>query len=176
MIELRELAHGDAGAVECIYGPESVRFLGRGPMGAREAQAYVAGALAAAERRPRTLHTLGLTVDDDLLGVVKLHLDRRGAAVSYILRADVWGRGYATEGVLRIVALGTGKLGLTEFHATHHADNVASGRVLMRAGFVPTGVRAGLVTYALSSGRRSVALAGTGPHGSSARVVQNNPS
>ncbi|MFD0400124.1 GNAT family N-acetyltransferase [Kitasatospora sp. NPDC127121] len=149
MIELRELTPGDAGAVQRIYGPEPVKFLGRSPLDAADARRYVAHAITSAQRTPRLLHTLGLTVNDDLLGVVKLHLDRAAAALSYILRADAWGRGYATEGVRKALALGLGHLRLPEIHARHHPANPASGRVLLKAGFTPTGEHAGFLTYAI---------------------------
>ncbi|WP_405003244.1 GNAT family N-acetyltransferase [Kitasatospora purpeofusca] len=149
MIGLRELTLDDAEAVRRVYGPESVGFLDREPMDTVEARKYVADALSSAAHNPRTLHTLGLTVDDDLLGVVKLHLDRPVAAVSYILRADSWGRGYATEGVRIALGLGLGRLGLPEIRAKHRPDNVASGRVLLRAGFTRTGVRAGVMDYVI---------------------------
>ncbi|MFJ3218113.1 GNAT family N-acetyltransferase [Kitasatospora sp. NPDC086801] len=97
----------------------------------------------------RSAYVLGLDLDGDLLGITKLHLDRPVAALSYILRADVWGKGHATEAVRRILALGFGRLGLTEIHAKHHPDNPASGRVLLKAGFVPTGEHAGFNTYTL---------------------------
>ncbi|MFF2658543.1 GNAT family N-acetyltransferase [Kitasatospora sp. NPDC058032] len=147
MIELRELEPDDAESVQRIYGPESVRCLGRGPMELRDAQEFVADAVAAAKQSPRTLHTLGLVVDGDLLGVLKLHVDRPAAAISYILRPDSWGRGYATEGVHNILALAFGRLGLPEVHAKHHPDNPASGRVLLKAGFVPTGEHTDCHTY-----------------------------
>ncbi|MFB8198908.1 GNAT family N-acetyltransferase [Kitasatospora purpeofusca] len=160
MIELRELGHGDAGAVECIYGPASVRFLGRGPMDAHEAREYVASAVASAEGRPRLGYSLGLVVDGDLLGVVKLRLNGPVAAVSFVLRANAWGRGYATEGVCRILTLGIDRFGAAAIRARHHPDNPASGRVLRRAGFVPTDVEAGFVTYALPEGWRQTRTAG----------------
>ncbi|WP_406095512.1 GNAT family N-acetyltransferase [Kitasatospora purpeofusca] len=149
MIGLRELTLDDAEAIRRVYGPESVKFLGRAPMDAVEVRSYLADALVSAARSPRTLHTLGLTVDYDLLGVVKLRLERPVAAVSYILRADAWGRGHATEGLRRIVALGVGELGLAEIRARHHVDNPASGRVLLRAGFTRTGARAGFMDYVI---------------------------
>ncbi|MGV9267671.1 GNAT family N-acetyltransferase [Kitasatospora sp. NPDC003701] len=147
MIELRELASDDAIALRNIYGPESTRFLGRGAMDAAEARSCTRDAVAAAGQLPRTLYTLGLTRKGDLLGVVKLRLDRPAATVSYILRADVWGRGYATEGVRRILALGFDHLGLPVVHAKHHPDNPTSGRVLTKAGFTPTGRVSGFETY-----------------------------
>ncbi|WP_380283650.1 GNAT family N-acetyltransferase [Kitasatospora purpeofusca] len=153
MIELRELEPDDAESVQRIYGPESVRYLGRGPMELRDAQEFVADAVAAAKQSPRTLHTLGLVVDGDLLGVLKLHLDRSAAAISYILRPDSWGRGYATEGVHSILALAFGRLGLPEVHAKHHPDNPASGRVLLKAGFVPSGEHIDCLTYVVRPAR-----------------------
>ncbi|MFG2911302.1 GNAT family N-acetyltransferase [Kitasatospora sp. NPDC048298] len=149
MIELRELGPGDAGALLRIYSAESTRYLGRAPMDADEARHRVRDVAAAAAQSPRALYVLGLAVDGDLLGVVKLHRDRPVAAVSYILRADAWGRGYATEGVRRIVALAFGHLGLPQVRARHRADNPASGRVLLKAGFVPTGERGGFMTYSI---------------------------
>jgi RimJ/RimL family protein N-acetyltransferase len=55
----------------------------------------------------------------------------------WIARAS-WGRGYATEagaGVLEIAKL----LGHRRVSAGHFVDNPASGRVLRKLGFVPTG-------------------------------------
>ncbi|MGA5823641.1 GNAT family N-acetyltransferase [Kitasatospora sp. NPDC094028] len=149
MIELRELAPGDAEAVLRIYSAESTKHLGRAPMDAGEARYYARSAAASAAQSPRTLYVLGLVVDGDLVGVLKLHLDRPVAAISYILRADAWGRGYATEGVRKILALAFGHLGLPEVRAKHHPDNPASGRVLAKAGFTPTGTLTGLHTYAI---------------------------
>jgi ribosomal-protein-alanine N-acetyltransferase len=149
VIELRELAPGDAGALPRIYSAEAVTYLPRAPMDATEARSYVCDAMASAAQTPRTLYILGLTVDRDLVGVVKLHCDRPVAAISYILRTDTWGRGYATEGIRKILALAFGGLGLPEVRAKHHPDNTASGRVLRKAGFVPTGEHAGFPTYAI---------------------------
>ncbi|MFJ8443811.1 GNAT family N-acetyltransferase [Kitasatospora griseola] len=147
MIELRELAPRDAAALVGIYSGQAVKYLPRAPMDAAEARHYVRDAMAAAAHIPRTLYVLGLDVDGDLLGVVKLHCDRPVAAISYILRTDAWGRGHATEGVRQILSLAFEHLGLPEVRAKHHPANSASGRVLLKAGFTPTGERAGLMTY-----------------------------
>ncbi|MFJ9952439.1 GNAT family N-acetyltransferase [Kitasatospora sp. NPDC091207] len=147
VIGLRELTPDDAIALQNIYGPESTRYLGRGAMDAAEARSCTRDAVAAAGHFPRTLYTLGLARKSDLLGVVKLRLDRPAATVSYILRADAWGQGYATEGARRILALGFGHLGLPVVHAKHHPDNPASGRVLTKAGFTWTGQVSGFETY-----------------------------
>ncbi|MGW3078206.1 MULTISPECIES: GNAT family N-acetyltransferase [unclassified Kitasatospora] len=151
MIKLRELGTGDAEALQRIYSAESTRYLGRSPMDAEEARHRVRDIMAAAAQSPRTLYVLGFTVDGDLLGIGKLHCDRPVAAISYILRADAWGHGYATEGVRKILALAFGHLGLPEVRAKHRTDNPASGRVLRKTGFVTTGERSGFMTYTLAS-------------------------
>ncbi|MFJ6771591.1 GNAT family N-acetyltransferase [Kitasatospora sp. NPDC091257] len=157
MIELRELGPGDDGALLRIYSAESTRYLGRAPMDADEARHCLRDIVAAAEQLPRTLYVLGLVVDDDLLGVVKLHRDRPVAAVSYILRADTWGRGYATEGVRRILDIAFGHLALPKVRAKHRTDNPASGRVLLKTGFIPTGEHNGFIFYAIHAPGRPAA-------------------
>ncbi len=153
MIELRELTLADAQALQRIFSPESTKFLGRAPMDAADARLYAGNAVASVGRRPRSLYTLGLTADDDLLGVVKLCLDRPLPSVSYVLRPDTWGRGYATEGLRILLALAFGQLGLPAVHAKHHPDNPASGRALVKAGFIRTGRVSGFETYVNSADR-----------------------
>ncbi|MER8099314.1 GNAT family N-acetyltransferase [Kitasatospora sp. NPDC094016] len=160
MIELRELVPGDADALLRIYSAEATKYLGRSPMDAAEARFYTRTATASAASTPRTLYTLGLVAAGDLLGIVKLHLERPVAAISYILRPDAWGQGHATEGVRRVLALAFGHLGLPEVRAKHHPHNPASGRVLVKAGFTPTGEHAGFLTYTI----RPPSAASPSPH------------
>ncbi|GAA1405209.1 GNAT family N-acetyltransferase [Kitasatospora putterlickiae] len=159
MITLRELTPEDADALQGIYSPESTRFLGRGPMSDTEARRVAGEAVAAGTRSPHTVYTLGLDLDHDLIGIIRLHLDRPVTALSYILRADTWGMGYPTDAVRRMLALGFGSLGLPEIQAKHHPGNPASGRVLLKTGFVSTGEYAGFSTYAI---RQSVPRVPTG--------------
>lgn len=60
------------------------------------------------------------------------------AEIGYWIARPFWGRGYATEagrGVIEIARL----LGHQRLHGGHFVDNPASGRVLRKLGFVPTG-------------------------------------
>lgn len=73
-----------------------------------------------------------------LVGSAGLGRHEDAVEVGYWLRRDAWGRGYATEatrGVLAIARL----LGHRHLVAGHFVDNPASGRVLRKVGFVPTG-------------------------------------
>ncbi len=50
-----------------------------------------------------------------------------------------WGRGIATEACTGLIAIARA-LGLPSLEASHFLDNPASGRVLEKLGFEPTGI------------------------------------
>lgn len=58
----------------------------------------------------------------------------------WIARAH-WGNGYATEAATHLIRIAR-TLGLTRLEGAHFVDNPASGRVLEKLGFVPTGLTA----------------------------------
>ncbi len=63
------------------------------------------------------------------------------ANLGYWLTPDAWGRGYATEAGRAMLGIARWSLGHRHLAAHHHLDNPASGRVLRKLGFTPTGVR-----------------------------------
>ena len=58
--------------------------------------------------------------------------------LGYWLTPAVWGRGYATEAGHAVIEIAR-TLRLRRLHAGHFVDNHASGRVLAKLGFRPTG-------------------------------------
>lgn len=58
-----------------------------------------------------------------------------GIEVGYSFSPAVWGQGYASELVAACLVMADGVLRLPETVAFTHADNVASRRVLAKAGF-----------------------------------------
>ncbi|WP_405984713.1 GNAT family N-acetyltransferase [Streptomyces sp. NBC_00872] len=147
MIELRELKPNDRSAVQASYGYESVRFLDRGPMGEVEAVEYIHRAMAWSTDRPRLRYVFGIDVNGDLVGVVKLNVVKDDSALSYILRRNSWGRGYATAAVLDLMDFAFDALRVSTVHAKHRVDNAASGRVLVKAGFTLAGTAHGFSRY-----------------------------
>ncbi|WP_369184324.1 GNAT family N-acetyltransferase [Streptomyces sp. Y1] len=153
-MSLRELTTADARAVRRIYSGSSVHHLGRAEMVHLEAHHYVERAARWAREGPRARYILGIDKADDLVGVIKL--DITGATdgrLGYILRDDVWGRGFATEAVVEVLALAFGSLRLTTIGAKHRSTNPASGRVLAKAGFTCVGAAGEFVHYTASPGR-----------------------
>jgi RimJ/RimL family protein N-acetyltransferase len=59
--------------------------------------------------------------------------------VGYRLLPEAWGRGYATEGARALVARGFEVLGLYRIIGLTHPENVASQRVLQKAGLRDAG-------------------------------------
>jgi RimJ/RimL family protein N-acetyltransferase len=55
-------------------------------------------------------------------------------SLGYRLRRSVWGRGYATEGARALIHLGFTRFGVQRVVATTYQDNLASRRVMEKAG------------------------------------------
>lgn len=77
-----------------------------------------------------------------LIGGVGIAVGARDGAENqfgYWVTPDAWGRGYATEMGRHVIAIARHALGLTRLHSGHFVDNPASGHVLTKLGFRPTG-------------------------------------
>ncbi|PKP90072.1 MAG: GNAT family N-acetyltransferase [Alphaproteobacteria bacterium HGW-Alphaproteobacteria-16] len=68
--------------------------------------------------------------------------------LGYWITPDAWGRGYATEAGEAVIRIAR-TLRVPALKARHHIDNAASGRVLRKLGFRPTG----RITTCYSAGR-----------------------
>ncbi len=74
--------------------------------------------------------------------------DDRPHELGYWIAPDAWGRGYATEAGRAVLAIARA-LDIPQVTAGHYLDNPASGAVLRKLGFRPTGC----VEQAFSRGR-----------------------
>ena len=74
-----------------------------------------------------------------IVGGIGVHPDEQGHEFGYWLTPDAWGRGYATEAGRAVIDMARHALGIRHLHAGHFVDNPASGRVLTKLGFRPTG-------------------------------------
>ena len=74
-----------------------------------------------------------------LVGGVGIHDGDAAPEFGYWLTPAAWGRGYATEAGRAVVAVARDALRLPRLRATWFTGNPASGRVLSKLGFRPTG-------------------------------------
>ncbi|WP_394731142.1 GNAT family N-acetyltransferase [Altererythrobacter sp. GH1-8] len=113
-----------------------VRNLARAPWpyGPEDARSFVE--LPVDPMYPRFLITRSR--DAALVGCIGIDPHGTDVELGYWIARPHWGQGYATEaarGVLEIAAT----LGYKSLFASHFLDNPASGKVLTKLGFVPTG-------------------------------------
>ena len=91
--------------------------------------------------------------DEGLIGGAGIGIDKETGEVQlgYWIGRNWWGNGFATEAAKAVLKVAQA-IGYDRVTASHFVDNPASGRVLTKAGFRPTGeIRPG---YSLARGRR----------------------
>ncbi|THA28441.1 N-acetyltransferase [Streptomyces sp. A1277] len=140
MVTLRALCPDDATALTRVYSGASIRHTTGKPLTLDQAHEKIRTALARAAESPRAQWSWGILTADEMIGLISLR--RRTPSmgtISYILREDTWGHGYATQAARQVLAVAFTTAGLNRLEAMHHPDNPASGRVLAKAGFTRIG-------------------------------------
>lgn len=89
-------------------------------------------------RHPNFLITVPTGEGAQLAGCIGLSLQDGEAELGYWIARDQCNRGYATEAARAVLSLAR-TLGHRRITAAHYADSPASGQVLRKIGFVPTG-------------------------------------
>ena len=106
------------------YGPEDARWF----VGQPQDPQY-----------PNFLVTLPGANGARLIGSCGLALsDAGGVELGYWIARNHWGRGYATEAARAVLSVARA-IGHDRIEASHFIDNPASGQVLRKLGFRPTG-------------------------------------
>ena len=98
-------------------------------------------------QQPRGPEVANFLIFDDPAGAPRLvggiGIDTANEAgeheFGYWFAPEAWGRGYATEAGRAVVQIARHALGLKRLHAGYFLDNPASGRVLEKLCFRPTG-------------------------------------
>ena len=109
------------------------------PYTAGDAEAWVK--FASSQAQPTSL---AIEVDSDAVGGVSLKLhddvERVSAEIGYWLGRGYWNRGIMTAAVRALTRYGFEQFSLTRVYAVPFATNVASHRVLEKAGYVREGL------------------------------------
>jgi RimJ/RimL family protein N-acetyltransferase len=87
--------------------------------------------------------TVAIEVDGEAAGSISLlfqrDISRRSAEIGYWLGRRFWGRGLATAAVRALSDYGLAQFDLVRLYATVYAPNLASARVLEKAGYALEG-------------------------------------
>lgn len=138
---LREFVAADVAPVHAYASdPLVTRFLIWGPNSLEDTRQFIAEAIASSQSPDRTSFDLAAaeSASSAPIGgaaVRVVDIAGRQGDIGYVLHRDFWSRGYATEIVRLLLEVGFDKLGLRRITATCDPDNLASARVLEKAGF-----------------------------------------
>ena len=144
-VTLREFVIDDLPAVhDYASRPEASRYQAWGPNTPEESRAFLEDVVAAARAEPHSRYELAVELRETrrLIGSggLQVHSRRfRQGEISYIIHPELWGRGYATEVARLLLRFGFETLGLHRIFATCDPRNVASARVLEKAGMTLEG-------------------------------------
>ncbi len=133
----------DAADIFEAYGrdPEVARYMTWRPrQRVEETQEFVAGCVAAwrgAQRRPWVLTRKPAP---DAIGIIELRLDGHRAELGYVLARSAWGRGLMSEAARAVIELALAQPDLYRVAANCDVENLASARVLEKAGMVREGM------------------------------------
>lgn len=115
-----------------------VRNLARAPWPYTMADAMEFAARPQERLLPHFFVTLPSASGTKLIGSIGLGRLDDEVELGYWIGRNWWGQGYATEAVRAVLRLARA-LGHKRLVGSHFADNPASGRVLAKTGFRPTG-------------------------------------
>lgn len=142
----------DAPALARAIGDETIaRNLARVPWPYTEAHAGQFLAQPRGADTPVFLILKRTEAAPQLIGCIGIDMDEAVPEFGYWLARDHWGRGYATEAGRAVLDIARRALRLPRLRAGHFTDNPASGRVLEKLGFEPTG----RLTRRYSAGRKA---------------------
>jgi RimJ/RimL family protein N-acetyltransferase len=138
-LALREFTRDDVDDLAALDGdPRVMRYIGDGSVGTRAlCEAGIERVLARyAEDNGLGLWHATRRDDGRFVGWVSLKPcgDSPDIEVGYRLMHDAWGQGFATELARTMVRRGFDEVGLDRIIGVTHPENLASQRVLMKAG------------------------------------------
>ena len=141
-LELRAPTPADARAIAALANDyEVVKHTGGMPYpyGHADGEAFIARATAADPER-EVHFVIDLPGEGAIGGIGFYPGAASGPEVGYWLGRPYWGRGFATEALKGVMAWAARDWGRRSAVASHHVDNPASAVVLVKAGFLYTGV------------------------------------
>ena len=80
--------------------------------------------------------------EGNFIGIIQLlrfNENDNSCEVSYMLGEEYWNKGYTTEALKSVFEFGFKKIKLDNIIADHYSENIASGKVMLKAGMKYTG-------------------------------------
>jgi ribosomal-protein-alanine N-acetyltransferase len=142
-VQLRPVRLTDWPAVHTWGQLEQVcRYQPWGPNSEGETRVFVEGAVNAQLESPQSRFPRIVEVDGVVVGLGELNVRsvaNQQAEIGYSLHPDWWGRGVGTQLARQLIRFGFERLDLHRIYATCDPRNLASARVLAKAGMTYEG-------------------------------------
>jgi [ribosomal protein S5]-alanine N-acetyltransferase len=145
-LKLRPFEADDVEAIASYSTKDDfIRFMPLPPQTLESAAKFVGDVVAAGQPDSKNDWHFAIQVGNAARPIGSIRVGIREPAhrqgdVGYALHPDQWSKGYATEALQRVLAFGFGELSLERIWATADIRNVASWRVMEKAGMEREGV------------------------------------
>jgi len=146
-LHIRELEPTDLESIHTLHSlPETDEFNTLGiPENIQVTEQILNNWLSAKEQEPRNSYVFAIELNDThpFIGLIAINLGRpkfRRAEVWFKIHKDHWNNGYTTEALLKILAFGFNHLHLHRIEAGCAVENIASARVIEKAGMIREGM------------------------------------
>lgn len=146
-LNLRPLLRSDLENIHALHStPEIDKYNTLGiPQSIRETEQIMLGWTMAEQATPSQRYTFAIENKEGgfvgLIGIIMGKPNYRSAEIWYKLNLDQWSKGFATEVVKGILAFCFKTLNLHRVEAGCASANLASAKVLLKAGFILEGVK-----------------------------------
>ena len=144
-LTVRTVERSDVDAMQALYGDaETMRYIGAGD-GVRTREQTARGlerVIAHQEQHGYSIWAVTDRATGEVIGncgIVLMEWTGPDVEIAYMIRRDRWGEGIATEAATACLQHGLGPLGLQLVVGLAYPDNVASHRVMEKAGMTPVG-------------------------------------
>jgi len=142
-LRIREFQQSDYDAVyEYSSDPEVVLYMPFGPNTPEQAQGFLERVMPNQNEKERINYEMAVILKETnrLIGGCRINkVDDIKAHIGYIFNKKYWGKGYATEAAIALVTFGFNEMNVHRVYATCDPENIASKRVLEKAGMVLEG-------------------------------------
>ena len=123
------------------HDPEVTRYLMWRPhTHIDETQQFLVGCLDAWENGKRFPYVITLKGADDAIGMIDFHIHGSTVGLGYMIARPHWGRGYTPEAVQAVIEWAFSQPLIYRVNATCDVENVASARVMEKAGMQREGL------------------------------------
>lgn len=127
--------------------PAVLRYRSRKVITEKMTRRFLTYAKSSILKDPRTFYAYAIELKEDkswlgqcgMANIPEKDAREKSVYLWYSLLPKYWGNGYMTEAVQALIQLGFNEFGLATISAECDPDNIASYRVMEKAGLLPTG-------------------------------------